>query len=79
VIGDECVDLVRDILEAVHHLFKMIVEFCPDDEVHRIARVSFPIGKEQRLAALIVELVCLLLDANDLLSQAVETADVLAD
>ena len=35
--------------------------------------------QEQRLAALIVHLVCLLLDANDLLGESVELVRILAD
>ena len=35
MIGDEGVDLVRDVLEAIDHLLQVIVEVGLDDEIHR--------------------------------------------
>jgi hypothetical protein len=80
VIDDERVYLVRDILEAINHILKMIVKLRPDDEVHRADLSAFsPIGEEKRLASLVVNLVCLLLDANYFLSECVEATGVVAD
>ena len=35
MIGDEGVDLVRDVLETVDHLFEVIIKIGLDDEIHR--------------------------------------------
>ena len=52
VIDDECVYLVRDVLEAIDNILEVIVELGPDDKAHCIALcVSLPIGKEEPLAA----------------------------
>src|ERR1700736_5291 len=78
VVGDECVYFVRDIFEAVDDLLEVIVKLGSDQEIHRVA-LSLPIGKEQRLAPLIVKLVGMLLDADDRLGELVELAGILAD
>ena len=80
VIDDECVYLVRDVLEAIDNILEVIVELGPDDKAHCIALcVSLPIGKEEPLSAQLVELVRMLLDVNDFLGERVELTGVIAD
>src|ERR1041384_3242204 len=67
VIDDEGVDLVRDILQPVDDLLEMIVDLGANREIHRFAGSHSPIGKEERLAPLIMQLIGSLLDAHDLL------------
>src|SRR5580704_12484377 len=78
VVGDEGVYFVRNVFEAVDDLLEVIVKFGSDQEIHRVA-LPLPVGEEQRLAALIMKLVGVLLDADDLLCELVELAGIFAD
>src|SRR5262245_18919802 len=62
VVGDERVDFVRDILESIHHTLKVIVDVSSNDIFHRVAvPIALAALQIQRLAALVMQLVRLLL------------------
>src|SRR5215204_773809 len=72
VVGDDAVDLVRDVLEAIDDFLKMIVEIGLDDEIHGAVRVAFQALEIERLAALVVDLVGAFLGADDFLGERIE-------
>src|SRR5687767_3208394 len=81
MIDNECVDLVRHVLEAIDHRLQMVVDLGADDEIHGAAGLpaAVLVGHVERLAALIVKLVGLLLDPDHPFSERIELSRVGAD
>ena len=77
MIGNKSVDLIGDVLETVHHLFEMIIEFSLDNEIHGGLRTVLKACLIERLAALVVELVGALLADFDVTPEQARL-DVLA-
>ena len=70
VLDDDAVHLVGDVVEAVDHLFQMIVDLGADDEGHR--RRCLPVAPGTApCMPLIVQLVGAAFDARDLLGRCV--------
>src|ERR1700730_3782850 len=69
IFDDDGADLVGHILEAIHHHFEVVVHLAPDHEPDGVF-----LSLEQLLAALIMELIGLLLEPDHLLRQTVQSA-----
>src|SRR5579864_5668588 len=72
VLQEDAADAVGDVLEAVDHLFQVVVDVGADDEVHRL-RLA---GLEKRLHAGVVDLVGPVLDAGHGLGDRVQPRGV---
>ena len=68
VVDHETLDLVGDVLEPVHHLFQMTVDFAADDERHR---AGIALILEQRLEARFVDLFRMAFDPHQPFGQGV--------
>jgi hypothetical protein len=68
VVDDERANLIGNVLEAVHHAFKVIINVIANDVAHGICIATLPARNEQGLATLVMQVVGVLLDANDLLA-----------
>src|SRR4051812_48408818 len=79
MIGDDGIDLVRDVLEAVDHLFQAVVELRADDEIHGAEIAAVAGAPIEIAAALVIELVGLLLDPDHLSGELVQPRRVGAD
>ena len=69
MLDENAIDAVGHILEAVDHLFQVVVDLGPDDEGQGVAAaVPALVGLVQRLHALVVEGVAVALEAVSLLT-----------
>src|SRR5579862_8221365 len=71
----DAADAVRDVLEPVHDLFEMVVDLDADDVAHGVA---VAVLLEQRLDAVVVERVGVVLEPDDLFCDCIQPPGVLA-
>src|ERR1051325_2669957 len=75
LLDNDAADAVGDVLEAVHHLFQMIVDLDADDVVHGVA---VPVLLEQRLDAQVVQSIGIIFQPDDGFGDRVQAAGVVA-